>query len=281
MKEKPPGIRGFSRCSSRELEPDPLVATAKQGHQQNQQIAEDVVDAQIDREGCRDVVRFSAIDDPVQIVEQEQREDADGKRGNREHQSGHLQPDVRDGRDQQDHHADHQEFAHVGQIPLGRAGDAGHAEKHCCCARASDPDQLHAVGEANGNTDETGQHQTHEEGETQQQVDTHDAVLGLLDRVEKAEGDAQEQQYADERVLSEPGESELNSHPRTENCRDQGCGEKPVSVAQDPVADRRGFGPGQGGTVAEGRNHMKHLLECSGRHARGTMPTGPYQRVRV
>src|SRR5690606_28360246 len=51
---------------------------AAEDAQQAQEVNEDVVEAQVDRQGGGDVVGFATVDDPLYVIEQPGREDADG-----------------------------------------------------------------------------------------------------------------------------------------------------------------------------------------------------------
>ena len=55
-----------------------LVALAAEDAEQRQQALEHVVDVQVDRQRGRDVVGLAAVDDALQVVQHEGREDADG-----------------------------------------------------------------------------------------------------------------------------------------------------------------------------------------------------------
>src|SRR5210317_1540066 len=99
-----------------------LATTAKQGHKQHEQVAKDVVDIQIDRKGCTDVVGFSAVYDSLQVVEQKEREDDHGKQRNSQHERGHLQPNVCNrGHDEQDD-PDEQKLTHAKEDNTRSAG---------------------------------------------------------------------------------------------------------------------------------------------------------------
>src|SRR5690606_455376 len=55
-----------------------LLAVAPENAQQHQQIGEDVVQVEIDRQGGRNVVGFAAADHPLQVDQQKGRENSDG-----------------------------------------------------------------------------------------------------------------------------------------------------------------------------------------------------------
>jgi hypothetical protein len=82
---------------------------------------------------------------------------------------------------------------------------------------------------------DTRQHQTHEEGEAEQQGNTQTAVLVLLDGVHEAPGDTQEQHESDEGVAGKEAELHLDADQGADDRWHHAQGEQHVGIAQHAI----------------------------------------------
>ena len=90
----------------------PVSVVAAGDAEDGEQVAEHVVDADVDAERGGDVIRLAAVNDALQVVQNEQREDHDGHGRQGQHQGRDLQPDVGDDANKQHDEANRQPPAH-------------------------------------------------------------------------------------------------------------------------------------------------------------------------
>ena len=122
-----------------------LVAFAAEGHQQAEQIDEDVIDVQIQSHRRHHIVGFAAVDDLADVIQDVGGENQYGNRGDGQAERGDGEEEVRQGRDYQQDDADEQEFSHEAEILLGHGGVACQTEENQPCAARRHADQLRAV----------------------------------------------------------------------------------------------------------------------------------------
>src|SRR5574343_1556871 len=76
------------------------VAFAGEGHDQLQQADENVVEIEVNRQRCADIIGFATLNDAADVVQDISGEDADGGNGNGQRQRRDLEEDVGDGGEQ-------------------------------------------------------------------------------------------------------------------------------------------------------------------------------------
>ena len=109
--KKPITIAGyglFFEAGAVSAKPRVLVAVAAENPEQRQQVDENVIQIQVDRERSGDVIRLTAVHDALHVEQDVGGENHDCHDRNREHQRRQLQEDVCDRSQNQHDHAHEQ-----------------------------------------------------------------------------------------------------------------------------------------------------------------------------
>src|SRR4029078_11411532 len=212
------------------------VALAGEDQQQIEDVDEDVVNVQEQRQRRHDVVGLAAADDRADVVQQISREDQHGNRRNRHRQRRDMQEQVRQRRDDQQHQPDQQELAQEAEVALRNRGYRRHDEEDRRGHAAGQRDQLPAIPHLRGELQYRRQHYARHEREAEYREHAPAAVAQRRDDEQHAEHRAEHQQRRpDGRSLEQAGEVDRRAEPCSGDRRQHRQREQPVGVAQNAL----------------------------------------------
>lgn len=178
-----------------------LIPFAAERHQQAEQVDEQVVDVQIQRQRGHHIVGFAPVHDAADIEQDVGREDHHGNRGNRQRQCGQLEEQVGQRSDNQQDQPDEQKLAHEAEILLGHRGEGRQAAEDDAGAACGQSDQLCAVLQVQRDLQDGAEKHARQQGEAEQGNDTPHAVAQGGDGEHGAHHRAEHQQREYDRML--------------------------------------------------------------------------------